>query len=79
MGAIRLGIIGCGIMGSNHREVFDSLAGKIEVTATVDIDLNKAKEAQQLLNAEFATTDYREIWPYVDAVLIATPHDFHHE
>jgi len=79
MGAIRLGIIGCGIMGTNHREVFDSLKGKIEVTATVDIDLAKAEDAKKILGAQLATTDFREIWPHVDAVLIATPHDLHHE
>ena len=79
MSALRLGIIGCGIMGSNHQAVFDALKGTIEVTATVDIDIEKANSAKEILNAEFATTDYREIWPYVDAVLIATPHDLHHE
>ena len=79
MAALRLGIIGCGIMGTNHRAVFDSLKGTIEVTATVDIDIERAEEAKSILGAHFATTDYREIWPYVDAVLIATPHDLHHE
>ena len=58
-------------MGSNHQAVFDALKGTIEVTATVDIDIEKANSAKEILNAEFATTDYREIWPYVDAVLIA--------
>jgi predicted dehydrogenase len=76
---IKIGIIGCGAMGSNHQAVFDSLTGAIEVTATVDIDIEKANSAKEILNAKFATTDYREIWPYVDAVLIATPHDLHHE
>lgn len=79
MTALRLGIIGCGIMGSNHQAVFDSLKSTIEVTATVDIDIEKANSAKEILHAKFATTDYREIWPFVDAVLIATPHDLHHE
>jgi predicted dehydrogenase len=34
MAALRLGIIGGGIMGSSHHAVFDSLKGTIEVTAT---------------------------------------------
>ena len=63
MTPLRLGIIGCGIMGTNHREVFDSLKGTIEVTATVDIDLAKAEDAKKILGAQLATTDYREIWP----------------
>ena len=72
MTPLRLGIIGCGAMGSNHQAVFDSLIGTIEVTATVDIDIEKANSAKEILHAKFATTDYREIWPHVDAVLIAT-------
>ena len=61
MSALRLGIIGCGIMGSNHQAVFDSLKGRITVTATVDIDIEKVNAAKEILGAEFATTDYREI------------------
>lgn len=75
---LRLALIGCGNMGTAHKQRFDRLHHRMRVTATVDIDRDKAVLAQSLLGADLATTDYREALAQCDAVLIALPHHLHH-
>jgi predicted dehydrogenase len=79
MSRIRLGIIGCGDMQSAHQQIFQELADKVVVTATADIDIEKARSAAHILGAEHAVSHYEDLFPYVDAVLVVTPHDLHHE
>ncbi|MBC7463932.1 MAG: Gfo/Idh/MocA family oxidoreductase [Actinobacteria bacterium] len=76
---LRLGIIGCGDMESAHQGIFDKISDLIEVTATADIDLDRAKNAANASGAKLWVQDYRDLLDHVDAVLIATPHDLHHE
>lgn len=78
MPRVRLGIIGCGDMQSAHQQIFQDLADKVVVTATADIDIDKARNAAQILGAEHAFANYEDFFPYVDAVLVVTPHDLHH-
>jgi predicted dehydrogenase len=75
---VRLALIGCGGMGATHEQQFNRLADRMQVVATVDIDLDRARAAQQRLGAAMATDDYRVALPGVDAVLIALPHHLHH-
>ncbi len=76
---IRLGIIGCGDMGESHRSAFAALGDRVAVTATTDIDLDRAQAAAKHFGAAIATTDYRDTLDDVDAVLVVTPHDLHAE
>ena len=46
----------------------------MRVAATVDVVLARAQSAKDMLGADLATTDYRQVLSHVDAVLIATPH-----
>jgi len=66
-------------MQKSHQQIFQDLQDKVTVTATVDIDFERAKNAAEILGADHAFEEYRDIFPHVDAVLIATPHDLHHE
>ena len=75
---IKIALIGCGNMGSAHKARFDRLRDRLRVAAVVDLDLDKAHTAKDMLGAEMATADYREALPHVDAVLIALPHHLHH-
>jgi predicted dehydrogenase len=75
---IRLALIGCGNMGSAHEQRFAQLAERMVVTVTVDIDIERARRAQQALGARIASADYRDVLSEVDAVLVATPHHMHH-
>lgn len=79
MEKIRLGIIGCGGMAGSHANGFLELADQMTVTATCDIDLERAQKAAAIVHADLAVTDYRELLSHVDAVLIALPHDLHFE
>lgn len=49
------------------------------VTATCDIDTERAESAKGVLRAEVATTDYREAADHVDCLLVSLPHDLHCE
>lgn len=79
MSQLRLGIIGCGDMQNAHQVIFKELIDRVVVTATADVDIGRARNAADILGAEHFVADYRELFPYVDACLIATPHHLHHE
>ena len=66
-------------MQKSHQQIFQELEGRVIVTATADIDIERAQSAAEILGANHAVADYRDLFTYVDAVLVATPHDLHHE
>ncbi len=74
---IRLGIIGCGSMGTNHRERFGSLRGRMRLAGFADISLECARKAAEENEGAVAVSDYRELFPHVDGVVVAVPHDLH--
>lgn len=77
---IRLGIIGCGNITTNaHSLGYNSLKDICRVTATCDLIEDRAVNLANILGADFHTTDYKEMLPYVDAVLVALPHHAHYE
>ncbi|NLF26984.1 MAG: Gfo/Idh/MocA family oxidoreductase [Clostridiales bacterium] len=78
MKKIRLAIVGCGFMSDIHKRAFDELKDKIEVIATVDVDLQKARSMAELLGASTASADYREVLGAADSALLALPHHLHH-
>ena len=65
-------------MQKSHQEIFQELKDRVIVTATADIDIERAKSAAKILGADAAFENYRDLLGLVDAVLIATPHDLHH-
>ena len=74
---VKLGIVGCGAMGGTHKQAFDLVDDVIEVAATCDIDAGRAKEAADALGAKHHSTDYRDIFPFCDALMLVLPHDLH--
>ncbi len=80
MTKLRMGIIGCGGMTADaHVNGLLELTEVMEVTAVCDIDIKQANLLQAKLPKAIAVTDYRDLLDYVDAVLIALPHDLHYE
>ncbi|MDF2814094.1 MAG: dehydrogenase [Paenibacillus sp.] len=79
MDKIKIGIIGCGNMAGSHARGYDDLKDRMSVTATCDIDYERAVNAAQLYEAEKVFQSYRDVIEHVDAVLIALPHDLHYE
>jgi len=79
MKKIRIGIIGCGGMAKAHASRFDDVLDRIQVTAAVDVQREKAQAVANVLSEDpVVETDYRQIYDVVDAVLIVTPHHLHH-
>jgi len=78
MSPLRLGLIGCGNMGSSHMRRFRVHSDRLEVSAAADVDETARRRAAELLPGALVVEDYREILEEVDAVLIALPHHLHH-
>ena len=67
---IRLGMIGCGGMGSMHTRELHPLE-QIDITVCCDLLADRAKDAAEFCQAQWCT-DYREVFDKVDAVWICT-------
>jgi predicted dehydrogenase len=74
---LKMAIIGCGGMARAHVSRF-SQGDRARVVATVDTDLDRAREAASHFEGARAVADYREIVREVDAALIVLPHHLHH-
>ncbi len=76
---VRLGIIGCGVMGADHAEIFAQDVPGVSISMMCDADQMRARKIADHSGAKNVVTD-----PYVlikdssvDAVLIAAPDQFH--
>jgi len=76
--SIRVGVIGVGVMGSNHARVFAGLPGA-ELVGVVDPDRKQAEFVARTLGCKAVgdVADLLEIG--VDAVTIAAPTHLHHD
>ncbi len=79
-GSIRLGIIGCGNMGTSHMQ--NMLAGcmpEFELTAVADLKETRRKAALEMFPNVKVYNDGSELIASgeVDAILVATPHYLH--
>jgi predicted dehydrogenase len=68
---VRVGVIGSGIMGSNHARIYSLLKG-VEFVGVADADPTRAEATAKRFHTR-AFTDYRELIGNVDAVSIAVP------
>jgi predicted dehydrogenase len=75
----RVGFIGCGSMAGSHMQVFEALNDRLEFAAFADVDIEKAREAAKSFPGAQVASDYREVFDFVDAFVIAVPHDLHYE
>ncbi|MCF6176211.1 MAG: Gfo/Idh/MocA family oxidoreductase [Victivallaceae bacterium] len=77
---IKIGIIGCGGMAKTHASRFETLMDRIEISALVDLDLEKAQAVADLLpNNPMVTSSYEEALDVCDAMLVVLPHHLHHQ
>lgn len=75
----RLAVIGCGGMESTHEQALMGLRDRVDVVATVDKEIDRARNSANALGAPAAVADYREVLDEVDAVLVVLPHHLHYE
>ena len=78
MKKIRFGIVGCGKMMKNHIDGIQLLEN-VEVTAFCDIIRENAEYLAEDFSGVYVTTNWKDMLPYVDAILCALPHDLHYE
>ncbi|MFA6567903.1 MAG: Gfo/Idh/MocA family oxidoreductase [Victivallales bacterium] len=80
MKKIRFGIIGCGNITAQHSSRFEPLQDVLTITGLADIELGRARELGDKLSSKpICATDYHDILPHVDAVMISLPHHLHHQ
>ncbi len=78
MKKIRLGIVGCGLMMKNHIDGAQYVEN-MELTAFCDVIRENAERLAEGYDNAYITTDWKTMVDYVDAVLVALPHDLHYE
>lgn len=74
---LRVGIVGTGAMGTNHLRVVNSIP-QFKLTCAADINRKNLESSCFPYSIE-AFSDYREMAALVDAVMISTPTESHHE
>jgi predicted dehydrogenase len=80
MEKIRMGMIGVGgIAQSRHIPAFSRLSDLVSIEAVSDINLKTAQEVAEKYDITKVSSDYKEIFPHIDAVTICTPNKFHAE
>lgn len=76
---LKLGLIGCGKMMTIHIQGVKEL-DNVEIVAVCDSVLENAEAVCNALDGKPKIfTDYRDMVEYVEAVMIALPHDLHFE
>ena len=78
---IRIGLIGAGIMGSDHARIFATQIPGAKLQAVCDADAARAKSIADSTGAADAATDLLALIkrPDIDAILIASPDHTHGE
>jgi len=74
---VRLGVVGVGSLGKEHARIAASLPGAV-LSAVCDANRARAEEIGAKWKAP-AFADWRELRGKVDAVIVATPTQFHRE
>ncbi|WP_077298911.1 Gfo/Idh/MocA family protein [Virgibacillus pantothenticus] len=80
MKKVKLGFIGVGgIAQSRHIPSFEVLKGKVEMVGVHDVNEKRAQEVAKRFGIPHVYSQYDDLFPNVDAVVICTPNKFHHE
>jgi len=77
-GNLRIGVVGVGVMGSNHARVLSDMAG-VELVGVADPDSNQRNFVADALNCPAFNDVEALLRRGVDAVVIAAPTHLHHD
>lgn len=75
---LNIALIGCGGMGNAHRRALHQLKDRAHVTAVVDPDEDRARQAAETLGCDRTAAHHHEIMDDIDAAIVAVPHHLHH-
>ncbi len=76
-GKIRFGVVGAGKIGNFHSRTLAKMP-EVELVGISDVDMLRAQTLAWNYNA-VAYNNYRDLFPQVDALVVAVPTEFHHE
>lgn len=78
---IRVCLIGCGRAGMIHARSYAGHVRDAELIAMCDPMEENLKAATEEIPVKYCYTDYREVMknPEIDAVIVVTPTQFHHD
>ena len=78
---VKIGLIGCGRAGMIHARSYNGNVRDAELIAICDPSEESLSRAQAELAVPYAYTDYNEALknPEIDAVIVVTPTQFHHD
>ncbi len=74
---LNVGLIGLGKMGKYHLNLYSDIRD-VTLAGICDADSNVVSELSQKTGVK-GYTDYKEMFPYIDAVTIAAPTRFHYQ
>lgn len=78
MNKLKIGIIGAGrIAEDRHICAIKSLVDDVSLTAVSDLNEKRLYEVAEKYQIPHLSTDYKDIFAYVDSVVICTPNKFH--
>ncbi|WP_166350831.1 Gfo/Idh/MocA family protein [Phytoactinopolyspora limicola] len=75
----RIAIVGCGAMAARHEEAVLAMPERVQVVATVDPELPKARRLAENLGGARYGASVEEFIGDIDAAIVVTPHDSHHD
>lgn len=80
MNKLNVGIIGVGrIAEDRHIRALQWLADDVALTAVSDLNEKRAHDVAVKYQVPYMFTDYKDMFAYVDSVIICTPNKFHAE
>lgn len=77
MDKVKIGVIGGGGIAGAHVPYLKTLTDQVEVVGVVDVNPEAAKASAERYELSRYATDYNELLPDVDAVLVCAPTAFH--
>lgn len=78
MGKLRIGVVGCGHMGTNHARIYQSLASICELAGVYDNDQVRSRQAADAFGT-ISFESYEALLDAVDAMSIVVPTRYHYE
>lgn len=79
MSKLRIGVVGAGGITTAHLPHLQERNDAVELVGVADVNAEAAAALAAKYSMPFQTTDWRELLPQVDAVLVCIPTSLHHE
>jgi len=79
MSKLRIGVVGAGGITGAHLPHLQKRSDAVELVGVADVNAAAAAALAEKYSMPFQTTDWRELLPQIDAVLVCVPTSLHHD